>query len=183
MSVTSTASSLNGAIRPPGAPEPARMSTAARLWAWGWIPSFLIHDGEEAVYIVRHGGLKEFGVFQTTTQCLGGMMFELMIGWLAIVAATRSARPGWTMRIFGALLFGWTLHGVVHLIDAVSGSAYAFGEVTAVPAVVAYGALALGRLYADGLLERRWLPATAIAGAVLGFVLVYGAHQYGSLLG
>ncbi|GAA2050284.1 hypothetical protein GCM10009839_65810 [Catenulispora yoronensis] len=161
----------------------SRLTTTTRLWMWGWILSFVIHDGEEALYIVRHNGFKEFGVFQTTSECLAGMIFELGLGWLAILAAARSARPGRTMTLFGLLIWGWTLHGVMHLVQAISGHGYTFGSVTAGPVVVAYGALMLRRLYREGLMERRWLPVAVLGGAALGMLLVYGAHQYGSLLG
>lgn len=160
-----------------------RLSATTRLWMWGWVLSFLIHDGEEALSIVRHGGFKEFGVFQTTAQCLAGILFELMVGALAILAAVRSARAGWTMTLFGLLMWGWTLHGVMHLVQAVSERGYTFGSVTAGPVVVAYGTLMLSRLYRERLMDRRWLPMAVLGGAVLGGLLIYGAHQYGSLFG
>jgi hypothetical protein len=150
---------------------------------WGWILSFLIHDGEEVLSITRHGGFKEFGTFQTTTQCLTGMLFELTLGCLALLAAARSARPSRPMTLFGLLIWGWTLHGVMHLVQAVSGHGYTFGSATAGPIVVAYGALTLTRLYREHLMNRRWLPLAVPTGAILGTLLVYSAHQYGSLLG
>lgn len=185
---TSTATSTFPTSRPTSTPEasPAgapRLSPLTRLWMWGWIPSFLIHDGEEALFIVRHGGFKEFGVFQTTSQCLTGIFFELMVGWLAVLAATRAARPGRAMALFGVLMWAWTLHGVVHLVEAVSGHGYTFGSVTAGPVVVAYGALMLARLYHEHLLDRRRLPLAILGGAALGELLIFTAHQYGTLLG
>lgn len=187
MSATS-ATSATGTLPPqqasPSTPAaPPELSTPTRLWMWGWILSFVIHDGEEVLYIVRHGGFKEFGVFQTTTQCLAGILFELMLGWLVILAAARSARAGRAMTLFGLLIWGWTLHGVMHLAQAMSGHVYTFGSVTAGPAVVAYGSLMLIRLYRERLMDRRWLPVAVPSGAVLAGVLVYGAHQYASLLG
>jgi hypothetical protein len=164
------------------APE-ARMTRPTRLWVWGWILSFLIHDGEEALYIVRHGGFKEFGVFQTVSQNLIGMMFELAVGWLAILAATRSARPGWPVRVLAVLLWGWTLHGVLHLVQSATGAGYSFGSVTALPVVVVYGCVALGHLYRDRLMQWRWIVPTAVVGAITGFALIYAAHAWGSLIG
>jgi hypothetical protein len=187
MSVTSASTTASGlpnrqvGIDP--VPVPSGLSTKTRLWMWGWLLSFLIHDGEEALYIVRHDGFKEFGTFQTTAQCLAGILFELMVGWLAILAATRAAQAGRAMTLFGVLIWGWMLHGVMHLVQAVSGHGYTFGSVTAGPVVVAYSALMLARLYRERLMDRRWLPAAVMGGAVLGGLLVYGAHQYGSLLG
>ncbi|NUP47097.1 MAG: HXXEE domain-containing protein [Catenulispora sp.] len=190
MSATSTSTTGTTATAPGTLPTrqsartaPPALSTPTRLWMWGWILSFLIHDGEEALYIVRNGGLKEFGVFQTTAQCLAGILFELMLGTLAVLAATRPTRAPWAMPLFGLLMWGWTLHGVMHLGQAISGHGYTFGSVTAGPVVVAYGALMLIRLYRDRLMSLRQLPLAVLGGAVLGALFVYSAHQYGSILG
>jgi len=183
MSATSTSTATSTFPTRQSAPATRTLSPQTRLWMWGWIPSFLIHDGEEALYIVRHGGLKEFGVFQTTAQCLSGILFELMIGCLAVLAATRAARPGRAMTLFGFLMWGWTLHGVMHLAEAASTHDYAFGSVTAAPIVVTYGALMLARLYREHLLDRRRLPLAILGGAILGGLLIYTAHQWGSLFG
>lgn len=111
------------------------------------------------------------------------MTFELTVGWLAILIATRSARPGLPVRVFAVVLWAWTLHGVLHLVQAATGEGYSFGSVTALPAVVVYGCFALGRLYQDRLVERRWIVPTAVVAAITGVALVYAAHSWGSLMG
>jgi hypothetical protein len=162
---------------------PPGLSVTTRLWMWGFIPAFLIHDGEEAGYIIKHGGLTEFGMWQTTAENLSGILFELTVGWLLILFATRAARPGWTMRVYAAFVAGWTLHGVMHLVEGVAGHGYVLGSVTALPCAVVYGALTLAVVYRDGLLERRWLLLALLPGSLTALALILAAHGYGSLIG
>lgn len=56
------------------------------------------------------------------------------------VIAVWSGGHGWPIRIFGTLLTGYTLHGSVHLAAALVTPGHAFGAITALPAVTAYGA-------------------------------------------
>lgn len=166
---------------PDEVPKPC--SLTAKLWMWGFLVAFGVHDGEEAGYIIKQGGLEGFGVFQGTAASLTGILFELTLAWLFILLATRSGRPGWQVRLFAMLLSGWTLHGVQHIVEAIAGHGYDVGSATALPACVGYGVLALGVLYRERLLDRRWLTISVFGGGLIAVPFVALAHLYGSLLG
>jgi Protein of unknown function with HXXEE motif len=162
--------------------DSARASTSTRWWMWGLLPAFIIHDGEEALYILLHHGSQQFGRWETPVQSLAGIAAEFTLGWMLTLAAVRAARPGLAMRLYAGLLAGWTLHGVAHLVDGLTHDGYAFGAVTALPACVAYGTVTLRRIYADRLLSRGWLLVAAVGGVAAALPLIYAAHRYGWLI-
>lgn len=165
----------------PAESQPCSFTT--KLWMWGFLAAFLVHDGEEAGYIIKQGGLEGFGVFQGTAESLTGILFEMTLAWVFILLATRSGRPGWQVRLFAMLLSGWALHGVQHIVEAVAGHGYDVGAATALPACVVYGFLALCVLYREKLLDRRWLAWSVLGGGLIAVPFVALAHLYGSLLG
>ena len=154
-----------------------------RAWIWGFPLAFLVHDGEEALAILRAGELRSLGAPLSVTQGLAAIVFELALFWLAAVLAVWSGRPGWPMRVFGTLLAGYTLHGFVHLAAALALPGYVFGAITALPAVIVYGVLALYRMHADRMLTRRELATGVIASALLGGPFLYVVHAIGKVLG
>jgi Protein of unknown function with HXXEE motif len=164
------------------APASSAPSASARWWIWGLPLAFVVHDGEEALVAVRAGELRSLAAPLTVSQALAAICFELALFWLLAVLAAWSARPGWPMRLFGVALGGYTLHGLGHLAAGLAGRGYAFGVVTALPAVVVYGCLALYRLRAEGLLSPRELGACLGASAVLGGPFILLAHLVGKAL-
>jgi hypothetical protein len=168
----------------PGVRPDARTIRWARAWMWGLFASFLANDGEEAAHIVLRGGLYQGERLDlTVSQALSGMLFLLTVGWLVVLGAVRDTRPGWPVWICAGLIAGDTLHGVWHLVTGLRGDGYAMGVITALPACVVYGVLALRRLYGDGLLTRRTLPLCVLGGLVTAGPLVLLAHLFGRLVG
>jgi hypothetical protein len=165
------------------APSVRHRLDIARWWIWGLPISFLVHDGEEAIFIVNEGGLFRDGeLILTTSQALAAMGLELTGLSLLALAAARAARPGWAVRAFTVMLAAWTLHGLAHLASGVAADGYALGVVTAVPACLAYGVLALHRLLADGLIDQRWLIGALVGGAALAPPLLMLVHAFGRLV-
>ena len=159
------------------------MPNSSRIWIWSFPLAFIVHDGEEAIATVQAGQLKSFGAPLTVSQGLAAICFELALFWSISVIAVWSGGRGWPMRIFGALLTGYTLHGAVHLAAAFVTTGYAFGAITALPAVTAYGCLALYRLHADRLLTRRDIAGGGLASALLGLPFIFLVHEIGKLIG
>src|SRR5262249_14434295 len=156
-------------------------SASTRRWMWGFLAAFAVHDGEEALVIIRHGGMRAYGHWESTSQSLAGILFEFALGWVLVLLATRTARPGWAVRALAILLGGWTLYGLVHLATGITGDGYTFGVVTALPAAVVYGLLTLWRMYADRLLTRAEILLAFGGGAVVAAPLILIAHLFGRL--
>jgi hypothetical protein len=171
------------ALSLPATGDASFLPRASRAWIWGFSLAFIVHDGEEVIATLRAGELKSFGAPLTISQGLAAILFELGLFWLISVLAVWSGRRGWPMRVFGLLLAGYTLHGFVHLAAALVSNGYVFGAITALPAVIVYGCLALYRLHADGLLTRREVAASFAASAVLGPPFLYLVHTIGRVIG
>lgn len=160
-----------------------RASWWTRAWIWGLLPAFVIHDGEEAIHIALSDGLfRGDRLVLTTSQALAGIVMEFTVGWLVVLAATRSARPGWPIWIFAALTAGWTAHGLGHLVAGTVSDGYVMGVITALPFAFTYGVLALCRLYRVGLLSKRALLISAPVGLAAAWPLIMIAHAFGRMV-
>ncbi|MFJ2811022.1 HXXEE domain-containing protein [Kitasatospora sp. NPDC087271] len=167
-----------------------RARVDARWWIWGLPLSFAVHDGEEAVAIVLDGGLDQGGIRFTVAQSLTAILAEFAVVWALTLFADRALRAGhtgrtgpggWALDAYAALLGGWTLHGLHHIYLGLSGSGYPLGVITALPAVVLYGALTYAALLRAGLLDRRRTVLSLIAGAPAAVLLVAAALTFGRL--
>lgn len=181
--MTTTADAVVSAL-PPTSPftEASLSSPVTRRWMWGFLLAFLVHDGEEALSIIRSGGLQALGRWETPAQSLAGITLEFTLGWVLLLLAARSTRPNWTTWSFAVLIGGWTVHGLVHLGSGILVSGYTLGVVTAVPACVVYGAVTLQRMVADRLLTRRAVALCLIAGPPVAALLIVTAHMFGRLV-
>ena len=181
--MTTTADAVVSALPPtPPVTEASSSSPIARRWMWGFLLAFLVHDGEEALSIIRSGGLQALGRWETPAQSLAGVTLELTLGWVLLLFAAHAARPNWATWSFAVLIGGWTVHGLVHLGSGILASGYTLGVVTAVPACVVYGAVTLQRMVADQLLSRRAGALCLIAGAPGAALLIVAAHLFGRLV-
>jgi len=164
------------------------------FWAlWGLPLAFLVHDGEEAIYLAARGyGVTALftGAQTTVAESLAAMGVELtlivVVTWLAWRQTNRrptaTARSGATY-VFAVLLAAWTMHGLIHLGGAAFAGGYAMGAITAIPACLGYGGWALSQLYRLGLVGRTWLAAAPVLGIVAFVPLLGIAHELGRLLG
>lgn len=159
---------------------------------WGLFAAWAVHDAEELATMARWAREARPRLQQRFPQVPDGVWrrmdlsqrevntaIGLMAGVVAAASAT-GARTGGRSRLFGTALFGFGLHGAVHLAQSAAYRGYTPGAVTAPLVVIPYSVWALRRLAAADVPV---VPGrSAAAGLALFPAAVAGAHGLARLL-
>lgn len=167
-----------------------KMVAARSRLSWYWLlpAAFVVHDSEELftlpswiathhtrlAAVLRHVSMGEvvLGRLPTTfAQTASAIAVLLTIFGLVTWCAQRAEGRGVWQLAFMVLLGGFFLHGFIHLAQAIYFGEYTPGVITAGLVVVPVSLYLYLRLDRARLLR----PATAVAGAIVGLVLLVPA--------
>ncbi|MEU0301418.1 HXXEE domain-containing protein [Streptomyces sp. NPDC006175] len=129
---------------------------------WGLFAAWAVHDAEELATMARWAATarprlqerfprvpdtvwRRMDLSQREVNTAIGLM-----GGVVAAASAAGARTGGRSRFFGTVLFGFGLHGAVHLAQSAAYRGYTPGAVTAPLVVIPYSVWAVRRLAAAG---------------------------------
>uniref|UniRef100_A0AAU1LNX5 HXXEE domain-containing protein n=1 Tax=Streptomyces sp. NBC_00148 TaxID=2903626 RepID=A0AAU1LNX5_9ACTN len=130
---------------------------------WGLFAAWAVHDAEELATMARWTATARPRLQERFPQVpdavwrrmdLSQREVNTAIGLMAGVVAAASAagaRTGGRSPFFGTVLFGFGLHGAVHLAQSAAYRGYTPGVVTAPLVVIPYSVWAVRRLAAAGI--------------------------------
>ncbi|MFJ6853188.1 HXXEE domain-containing protein [Streptomyces sp. NPDC091271] len=130
---------------------------------WGLFAAWAVHDAEELATMARWAATARPRLQERFPRVpdavwrrmdLSQREVNTAIGLMAGVVAAASAdgaRTGGRSRFFGTVLFGFGLHGAVHLAQSAAYRGYTPGVVTAPLVVIPYSVWAVRRLAAAGV--------------------------------